>query len=113
MSDEIPLFGRVISGSHQMPETARKSQSLVLQRLNQPGTATRLARDLGVSEATISRIKTDSMSLFCELLDLLNLQVMDKHIVAVDPKAFESAAYLTGKAMSDTEICKQLLRSTE
>lgn len=43
--------------SHSPDETARKSASILLQRLAPAGTQAAMAVSLGVSEATVSRMK--------------------------------------------------------
>ncbi len=52
-------------------ERARKAHSRVLAAMQEPGTARNVAQVLGVSEATVSRIKTekleDAITLLCHL----------------------------------------------
>lgn len=52
-------------------ERARKSLSKVLQSMQDPGTQRNVAQVLGVSESTVSRIKTekleDAITLLCHL----------------------------------------------
>jgi hypothetical protein len=43
------------------PATARKGVQLALQRLQEPGKAGAVAVAMGVSDSTISRIKTERM----------------------------------------------------
>jgi hypothetical protein len=52
-------------------ERARKSHAKVLQAMQDPGTARNVAQVLGVSESTVSRIKSekleDAITLLCHL----------------------------------------------
>lgn len=52
-------------------ERARKAHSRVLQAMEDPGTARTVAQVLGVSESTVSRIKSeklqDAITLMCHL----------------------------------------------
>lgn len=69
------------------PSLARKSQTLILQRLASEGQAP-VARALSVSEATISRMKGEGIESFAALLGALGLQV-----VPVEHKCY-SAEYI-------------------
>lgn len=70
------------SPDEAMPEScqanaslARKSQTLILQRLASAGQAP-VARALAVSEATISRMKGETVESFTALLGVLGLKVV-------------------------------------
>jgi AraC-like DNA-binding protein len=68
------------------PERARKAHARVLQALQEPGTARTLAQVMGVSEATISRTKTEKLEDALALLYQLGFKVVeqDRHCVPAD-----------------------------
>lgn len=74
------------------PETARKGVRLALQRLQEPGKATSVAESMGVSDSTVSRIKTERMEEVIVLLAHLGLKVVPAEFKCVDPAAY---AFLT------------------
>lgn len=57
-------------------ERARKAHSRVLQAMQEPGTARHLAQVLGVSEATVSRIKTEQLENALTLVAHLGFKVV-------------------------------------
>jgi DNA-binding XRE family transcriptional regulator len=67
-------------------ERSRKAFSRVLQRLQDPGTQRNLANMLGVSESTISRIKTEKLEDALALLYQLGFKVVpqDRYCVPAD-----------------------------
>ncbi len=65
---------------------------LVLQRLQEPGTAVSVAAAMGLSEASISRIKNDRMEDCLRLLAHLGLKVVPAEFTCVNPDAH---AFLT------------------
>ena len=73
-------------------ERARKTVQLVLQRLQEPGTGVALAAAMGVSESTISRLKTERLDEIALLLDHLGLKVVPMEFKCVNPAAY---AFLT------------------
>lgn len=73
---------------------ARKSQSTVLSRLAPQGTQGRIAAQLQVDDATVSRWKGD-LERTCLILAHLGLKIVDAGKVCVPPSeiAFLRAAY--------------------
>lgn len=57
-------------------ERSRKSHCAILQRLQLPGTQAAAAVAMGVSESTVSRLKSDQLELVCALLTHLGLKVV-------------------------------------
>lgn len=70
-------------------ERARKAVQLVLQRLKEPGTAVAAAAAMGVSEATISRLKNDHMEQVLTLLAHLGLKVVPFTFKCVDRESYD------------------------
>lgn len=71
------------------PATARKGVQLALQRLQEPGKAGAVAVAMGVSDSTISRIKTERMEEVVALLAHLGLKVVPAEFKCVDRAAFD------------------------
>ena len=69
-------------------ERACKAMQLVLQRLQEPGTAHAVAQAMGTSEATVSRMKNERMEDCLRLLAHLNLKVVPADYVCVRPEAY-------------------------
>lgn len=74
------------------PERARKAVQLALQRLQEPGTGIAVAAAMGVSESTVSRIKTERLEEVALFLACLGLKVVPAEFKCVDPAAY---AFLT------------------
>ena len=74
------------------PERARKTVQLVLQRLQEPGTGVAVAAAMGVSESTVSRIKTERLEEVALFLAHLGLKVVPAEFKCVDASAY---AFLT------------------
>lgn len=80
------------SSSRSPSETARKGVQLALQRLQEPGKAGAVAAAMGVSDSTVSRIKTERMEEVIGFLAFLGLKVVPAEFKCVDPAAY---AFLT------------------
>jgi hypothetical protein len=74
------------------PERACKAMQLVLQRLQEPGSAVSVAAAMGVSESTVSRLKNEHMEGALRLLAHLGLKVVPAEFKCVSPDAY---AFLT------------------
>lgn len=70
------------------PERARKTLQRVFQHLQEPGTGVSLATSMGVSEATISRIKNERMEEVLLLLAHLGFKVVRSEMMCVDPASY-------------------------
>ena len=64
-------------------ERSRKAHSAVLQAMQDPGTQRNLANVLGVSESTISRIKTEKLEDSIALLYQLGFKLVSSDRVCV------------------------------
>jgi hypothetical protein len=67
---------------------AAESYTLVLQSLQEVGRAAKLAADSGLSEATVSRFKTDDLERAVTLLSHLGFQVIPADCKVLDPDAY-------------------------
>lgn len=86
---------------------------MILKRLQESGSQTVLANAMGVSESTISRLKTEQLEQFALVIAHLGLKVVDIEKVCVDREAYESMTYIASKAMSDKDISKKLIWEDE
>ena len=73
-------------------ERARKSVQVALQRLQAGESAASIAAAMGVSEATMSRLKNERLEEVLLLLAHLGLKVVPAEFKCVDPEAY---AFLT------------------
>lgn len=73
-------------------ETARKGVQLALQRLQEGGKAGAVAVAMGVSDSTVSRIKTERLEEVVTMLAHLGLKVVPGDFRCVNPEAY---AFLT------------------
>lgn len=79
---------------------------LVLQHLQEPGTAVSVAAAMGVSEATVSRIKNERMEECLRLLAHLGLKVVPQEFKCVNPDAY---AFLTSTHEKVMRVAPQLI----
>lgn len=78
--------------SSSPPEIARKGVQLALQRLQEAGKAGAVAAAMGVSDSTVSRLKTERLEECVLLLAHLGLKVVPTDFKCVNPEAY---AFLT------------------
>jgi len=90
-------------------ERSRKAYASVLRAMEEPGTGRNLAQVLGVSETTVSRIKTEKLEDAITLICHLGFKVVSEARVCVDRTAFEAMATLARRAMSCEHISRQLI----
>ena len=94
------------ASSPTVSERARKSHVTVLRALQEPGRQVALATAMGVSESTVSRIKTEQLEQFCNLVAHLGLKLVPAEYRCVDEKTFGAFQILWEKAMSQTSAAK-------
>jgi DNA-binding XRE family transcriptional regulator len=95
--------------SQSAAERARKAYSAVLQRLQAPGIQSNLAIALGVSESTVSRIKTDKLEDAIALITQLGFKVVPENQVCVDRAMYEALTTIASKAMADDSVARRLM----
>ena len=75
-------------------ETARNSGHEILSRLNEHGAATRIALELDVSEAAVSKWKSNEAAIGLEatakLLAALGLKVVPADYLTIDPARYRA-----------------------
>lgn len=79
-------------------ERARKIVQIVLQRLSE-SRQSEIAAALGVSEATISRVKNDQIELLARILAQAGLHVVPVEACVVEKKVLESINVLLSTAL--------------
>lgn len=77
------------SSSLTPPERARKAEARIFQRLQEGGTAGSIATAMGVSEATLSRIKNERLSEVLLFLAHLGMKVVPTDFKCVDREAYD------------------------
>lgn len=90
-------------------ERSRKAHSAVLQAMQDAGTARNVAVALGVSESTVSRIKTEKLEDAIALLYQLGFKVVDASRVCVARDRYEAMVTIAGAAMSCPETARKLI----
>jgi hypothetical protein len=85
-------FEAMTALSRTPAETARKGVQLAFQRLQEPGKAGAVATVMGLSDSTVSRIKTERMEEVIGFLAHLGLKVVPAEFKCVDASAY---AFLT------------------
>ena len=94
-------------------ERARKGMQLALRALQEPGKAGALAVSMGLSDSTISRIKTERMEEVILFLAHLGLKVAPSEYRCVDPKTFNAFEVLYERAMSLTTPSRLIFEDTQ
>lgn len=84
------------------PSLARKSASQILQRLSSVGQKP-IADALGVSEATVSRMKGEGLESFTALLGALGLKVVPADHKCYAPDYIEHLHYFAKRGMADAK----------
>lgn len=87
-------------------ETTRKGVQLALQALQEPAKAVSVAAAMGVSESTVSRIKTERLEEVVTFLAHLGLKVVPTEFKCVNPEAY---AFLTSTHRRVMQVAPQLI----
>lgn len=93
-------------------ERARKAATLVLQRLSPDGTQRNIAQVLGVSEATVSRMK-DHVEPTMRLLAQLGLKVVPAEMRCYSARELDAMFVLAKANMNRAESVDDVLRWDE
>lgn len=87
-------------------ETARKSHATVLRALQAPGRQVAIATAMGVSESTVSRLKTEHLAQICALLAHAGLKVVPAEDLSVDPTAVQALWFFARGAFDGPEALR-------
>jgi hypothetical protein len=99
--------------SHSPLESARKAYSRVLQALQEPGSQVALAKAMGTSESTISRLKNESLENALALIYQCGFKLVSADRVCVDPGALDFMRRTTVRAMAQEDMARQLFEEDE
>lgn len=94
--------------SNDPRERARKMESFILRRLQEPGRQVALSTAIGVSESTISRLKNEQLNNFCLVLAHLGMQVIPEDVLAVDEHLAASMLSLAQQGWSQIRTVQDL-----
>jgi UDP-N-acetylglucosamine enolpyruvyl transferase len=89
-------------------ERARKTYLTVLQRLQEPGTATAVAVAMGSSESTISRLKNEHMETLCAVLAHLGLKVVPVEMQCFKPEMVQALLTVSRAHLDTIQTVDQL-----
>ena len=64
---------------------------------------------MGLSEATISRLKSEHLENFSRLLAHAGLKVVPAEAVCVSAETYQSIAHIARRAMASPEVMQQLM----
>ncbi len=92
---------------------SRQAHSRVLAAMQDTGTAKSLAQVLGVSESTVSRIKSEKLEDSISLIYHLGFKVVPEDNVCVRRDRYEAMATLAKAAMSCEETSRKLIWESE
>lgn len=86
---------------------------LALRALQEPGKAGALAVAMGLSDSTVSRIKTERLEEVLLFLAHLGIKAVPADYQCVDPKTFAAFETLYAKAMSMTTPAKLIFEDAD
>ena len=91
------------ASSDIVSETARKSLTLTLQGLSDPGMQGFIAKALQTSEATISRLKSEHLEQVMQMLALLGLKVVKTSDKTINEERLMAVALLAHHSLSSID----------
>jgi hypothetical protein len=103
----------MVASSSTPLERARKGVQLALRALQEPGKAGALAVSMGISDSTVSRIKTERLEEVLLFLSHLGIKCVPSEYQCVDPKTFAAFEVLFAKAMSQTTPAKLIFEDAD
>lgn len=96
------------------PEMARKMEQKILQSLQESGLAKTISVCTGISESTISRLKTDHLSNFCQVLAHAGFKLVPSDEHTISAEKLNAFATLAAAAFGNSEaIVKTLMEDGE
>lgn len=90
-------------------ERARKSFTAVLRAMQEPGRQVAVATSMGVSESTISRMKSEQLEQFCQLLAHLGLKVVPTEMQCFPAERIQALLALSKGYLATIERSDQLV----
>lgn len=86
---------------------------MVLQRLQEPEMGVALAASLGVSESTVSRLKTDQLENVLALLYALGFKLVQQGQVCVDAGEIHMLRQAYARAVQNEQVAAQLFGAAD
>jgi hypothetical protein len=94
--------------SREAPERARKNLSALLTGLSRMGQVN-VARELGCSEAKVSKMKDGELEMFAKLLAACELKVVPTAYRCAKPEIIDAALVFARAALEQTARCQSLV----
>ena len=94
-------------------ERARKAFSRVLQRMQEPGMGVALSASMGVSESTVSRLKTEQLENVLTMIHTLGFKVVTEGKVCVDALELQMLRQTYARAVQNEQVSAQLFGDDE
>lgn len=95
--------------SNTPADSARKMEREVLQRFQENGLQTMISVSSGLGESTISRLKNDHLSNFCQLLAYAGFKLVPVDEQTIDAKRLEAFALLASDVFKSPDRVVQFL----
>lgn len=92
---------------------ARRIAAAVLQAAQRESTQAAIAAAMGVSESTISRLLSDHLDKFANVLAHAGLKVVDSSFRCVDARTFQAFEVLFEKAMRQTTPARLIFEDAD
>lgn len=90
-----------------MTERSRKNEAVILQGLQRIGQV-RVAKELGVSEATISRFKDSNLQQVAEIIAACELKIVPQNIRCYSEDSINAMLILAGQRMDQLKTASDL-----
>ena len=94
-------------------ERARKAYARVLQSIQEPGSQVALARAMGRSESTISRLKNDALPSCLELLCYCGFDLVPEDAQPIDRSTVDFMRRVTAWVMSKPVVAQQMFQEID
>jgi len=94
-------------------ERSRKAYAAVLQRLQEPGRGVAISSALGVSESTVSRIKTEHVEHVLSFLYALGFKLVSQEIACSDSNELKMLRQTYARAVRDEYVAARLFGGDE
>lgn len=99
--------------SHSPLERARKAYGRILQAVQEPGSQLAIAKAMGVSESTVSRIKNEKLEDALAFLYHAGFKAVPSDRVCVDEGALDFMRRTTCRVMAQSDLAAKLWEEDE
>lgn len=94
-------------------ERARKAHGRLLHAMQEPGSQVALAKALGTSESTVSRIKNEALENALAMIYQLGFKVVREDRVCIDPGALDFMRRTTVRVMAQEDMAARMFEEDE